>query len=64
MNTSPAIAAAFYQFATLPDFADKREPLKALCDERHVTGTILLAMLPVWRKFRLPETPLDADKRG
>ena len=43
MNTSPAIAAAFYQFATLPDFADKREPLKALCDERHVTGTILLA---------------------
>ncbi len=25
---------------------------------------LLLAMLPVWRKFRLTETPSDADKRG
>ena len=43
MNTSPTIAAAFYHFATLPDYAEKRAPLKALCDERQVSGTILLA---------------------
>ncbi len=43
MESTAPIAAAFYHFATLPDFAEKRAPLKALCDERHVTGTILLA---------------------
>ena len=41
MNTT--IAAAFYHFATLPDYADKRAPLQSLCAERKVTGTILLA---------------------
>lgn len=43
MNTSPRIAAAFYQFATLPDFAEKKAPLEALCAQRNVSGTILLA---------------------
>ncbi len=43
MKTSTTIAAAFYHFATLPDFVQLQAPLKALCDARHVTGTILLA---------------------
>ena len=43
MNCTAAIAAAFYHFATLPDYADKRAPLQALCAQRAVTGTILLA---------------------
>ncbi|MEJ5208172.1 MAG: rhodanese-related sulfurtransferase [Lysobacteraceae bacterium] len=41
MNTT--IAAAFYHFATLPDFAEKRAPLLSLCEAHKVSGTILLA---------------------
>ncbi|MFB9068268.1 rhodanese-related sulfurtransferase [Pseudofulvimonas gallinarii] len=43
MKTASTIAAAFYRFATLPDYAEKRAPLLALCEARHVSGTILLA---------------------
>lgn len=43
MHNSQIIAAAFYHFATLPDFADKKAPLEALCARREVSGTILLA---------------------
>ncbi len=43
MDPCAPIAAAFYHFATLPDFADKRAPLQALCSRHNVTGTILLA---------------------
>jgi len=37
------LAAAFYKFVSLPDFADLKAPLLAFCEEREVTGTILLA---------------------
>ena len=37
------LVAAFYQFVSLPDFAELREPLRALCADRGVKGTILLA---------------------
>ena len=43
MHKNTIIAAAFYHFATLPDFADKRPALEALCARRQVLGTILLA---------------------
>lgn len=43
MKTSDLIAAAFYHFATLPDFAEKQAPLQALCAAHDVSGTILLA---------------------
>ena len=43
MTDSSLIAAAFYHFAALPDFADKKPTLEALCAEREVFGTILLA---------------------
>jgi len=35
--------AALYQFVSLPDFRDLREPLHRLCADRGVKGTLLLA---------------------
>ena len=35
--------AAFYQFAALPDFRELREPLRALCAELGLKGSVLLA---------------------
>ena len=37
------IAAAFYKFVALPDFAALKAPLLTVCEEREVKGTILLA---------------------
>jgi UPF0176 protein len=39
----PYKVAAFYQFASLPDFRDLREPLRALCDGLGLKGSVLLA---------------------
>jgi UPF0176 protein len=35
--------AAFYQFAALPDFRQLREPLRAICAELRLKGSVLLA---------------------
>jgi UPF0176 protein len=35
--------AAFYQFASLPDFRELREPLRALCADLKLKGSVLLA---------------------
>jgi UPF0176 protein len=35
--------AAFYQFAALPDFRGLREPLRAICAELRLKGSVLLA---------------------
>lgn len=37
------LTAAFYKFVALPDFEDRKAPLLALCEQRNVKGTILLA---------------------
>src|SRR5690625_24412 len=37
------LIAALYQFVSLPDFKDLREPLLAVCERNKVTGTLLLA---------------------
>ncbi|OZC02210.1 rhodanese-related sulfurtransferase [Rubricoccus marinus] len=37
------LVAAFYRFSSLPDFEALRAPLLALCHDRNVRGTILLA---------------------
>lgn len=39
----PFKVAAFYQFAALPDFRDLREPLRALCADLKLKGSVLLA---------------------
>lgn len=43
MPTRPFLTAAFYKFVTLADFETRKEPLLALCEQRNVKGTILLA---------------------
>ncbi len=37
------LTAAFYKFVPLPDYADRRAPLLALCKQHHIKGIILLA---------------------
>lgn len=37
------LVAALYKFAPLNDFSEMREPLRAVCDENGVFGTLLLA---------------------
>ncbi|WP_298255674.1 rhodanese-related sulfurtransferase [Bradyrhizobium sp.] len=39
----PYKVAAFYQFASLPDFRDLRQPLRALCGDLALKGSVLLA---------------------
>ena len=43
MSEQPYLTAALYQFIDLPEFADWREPLQALCDQHNVKGLLLLA---------------------
>lgn len=43
-SSAPAfLTAALYQFVDLPDFAELRAPLQALCEAHGVRGTLLLA---------------------
>jgi UPF0176 protein len=39
----PYNVAAFYQFASLPDFRELREPLRAICADLGLKGSVLLA---------------------
>src|SRR6476620_1982814 len=39
----PYHVAAFYQFAALPDFAELRQPLRAICAGLALKGSVLLA---------------------
>src|SRR5664279_3244155 len=39
----PYKVAAFYQFASFPDFRELREPLRALCARLGLRGSVLLA---------------------
>jgi UPF0176 protein len=39
----PLQVAAFYQFAALPDFRHLREPLRAICADLGLKGSVLLA---------------------
>ena len=37
------VVAALYKFVSLPDFAEKKDPLLAYCLEQNIKGTLLLA---------------------
>src|ERR1700754_1763125 len=39
----PVKVAAFYQFAALPDFRELREPLRAICADLKLKGSVRLA---------------------
>jgi UPF0176 protein len=41
--SAPYLTAAFYKFAALPDFEERKAPLLALCQARQVKGLVLLA---------------------
>src|SRR5579859_2819422 len=43
MTRMPTKVAAFYQFASLPDFRELREPLRMLCADLALKGSVLLA---------------------
>jgi UPF0176 protein len=43
MTTMPTKVAAFYRFASLPDFRELREPLRTLCGDLKLKGSVLLA---------------------
>jgi UPF0176 protein len=43
MTTMPTKVAAFYRFAPLPDFRELREPLRTLCGDLKLKGSVLLA---------------------
>lgn len=43
MSRETCKIAAFYKFASLPDYQERREPLRAYCESQGVKGTILLA---------------------
>ena len=42
-HAMPYEVAAFYQFASLPDFRELRQPLRALCSDHALKGSVLLA---------------------
>ena len=43
MQNRPFLTAAFYKFVALADYAERKAPLLAFCEQHHIKGTILLA---------------------
>jgi UPF0176 protein len=58
MNT--LVIAAFYKFVDLPDYAELRAPLRAVCDANQVKGTILLAHEGINATIAGPRSGIDA----
>jgi len=64
MKPDAFVIAAFYKFVSLPDFEQRRQSLRSLCEENGVKGTILLAHEGINSTIAGPsegiETVLDA----
>ncbi|NIM42874.1 MAG: rhodanese-related sulfurtransferase [Hydrogenophaga sp.] len=58
--TASYLTAALYKFVDLPDHADWREPLMALCREHRVKGTLLLAPEGINGTIAGPEAGVQA----
>lgn len=58
--TAPYLTAALYKFVDLPDHADWREPLIALCRAHQVKGTLLLAAEGINGTIAGPEAGVQA----
>jgi UPF0176 protein len=54
------LVAALYKFVDLPDFAELQAPLKAVCDENAVMGTLLLAIEGINGTIAGPEKAIRA----
>lgn len=57
---SAVVVAALYHFARLPDFAALRAPLRAVCAENGVRGTLLLASEGINGTIAGPRAGIDA----
>ncbi|MBA3468243.1 MAG: rhodanese-related sulfurtransferase [Herpetosiphonaceae bacterium] len=57
---STLVIAAFYKFVDLPDYAELRAPLRAVCDANQVKGTILLAQEGINSTIAGPRAGIDA----
>ncbi|WP_036053283.1 rhodanese-related sulfurtransferase [Bradyrhizobium sp. URHD0069] len=56
----PYQVAAFYQFAALPDFRELREPLRAICADLKLKGSVLLAEEGINGTLAGSADPVDA----
>src|SRR4051794_24860355 len=56
----PFKVAAFYQFAALPDFRALREPLRAICADLALKGSVLLAPEGINGTLAGEANPIDA----
>lgn len=54
------LTAALYKFVSLPDYADLREPLLAVCEENGIKGTLLLAAEGINGTISGPEAGIRA----
>ena len=54
------LTAALYKFVALPDFAELKEPLLAVCEAHHVKGTLLLAAEGINGTIAGPESGVRA----
>jgi UPF0176 protein len=60
MSAPLHLTAAFYLFVDLPDFAARRAPLQALCEQQDVKGLILLAREGINSTIAGPEAGVRA----
>jgi UPF0176 protein len=56
----PYQVAAFYQFAAMPDFRELREPLRAICADLRLKGSVLLAEEGINGTLAGSADPVDA----
>lgn len=54
------VVAALYKFVSLPDFAEKKDPLLAYCLEQEIKGTLLLAEEGINGTIAGTRTAIDA----
>lgn len=59
-TAAKTLVAAYYKFAPLPDCAERRAPLQALCESHGVKGTILLAAEGINSTMAGPEAGVEA----
>ncbi len=57
---SKYVVAAFYKFASLPDYKAKQSPLQSFCTKQGIKGTILLAEEGVNGTIAGPRAAVDA----
>lgn len=59
-NTEKYLVAALYKFVALPNFEDLQAPIRAVCDENDVKGTLLLATEGINGTIAGPEAGIRA----